>query len=74
VYFVTLCGAKEESVVEARIGTLDREGEVVPPIPTPVSAAQAARAVPPAAVARSPRSTVRLRMVTILIGFPVITL
>jgi hypothetical protein len=74
VYFVTLCAASEDSVVEARMGAAEADAVVAPLIPVPLSAEQAARLLLPAAVASSPRSTVRLRMVTILVGFAVITL
>jgi hypothetical protein len=87
---VTLCGASDEALVDARIGAAEAEAVVMPLIPVSaeadadvdadgdpstdgVSAEQALETPAPAAPS-SPRSTVRLRMVTILRGLPVMTL
>jgi hypothetical protein len=82
---VTVCGASDDAVVEARIGAAeweaeaDAEGravalaEAVADPPVPLGDVHAVRAPAPA-VAASPASIVRLRMVTILRYEPVLTL
>ncbi|GAA3954230.1 hypothetical protein GCM10022629_79050 [Amorphoplanes auranticolor] len=82
---VTFCGASDDAVVEARMGAADTEAdadaegeavalaEAAPGPPVPVGDEHAVKAPAPA-VAASPASMVRLRMVTILRHEPVLTL